>query len=496
MPVETLDENLTEQATALQANLDHRIQTLLLPLVDERETVSEVYNHHRVAASEEWNAGNKKGWLEHKTLRDEILVGLKEIRAQITEIKDENARIVIQLTKINEAIDKQNGDYHEYTLDTLGPATRTISAPSGSKEWHDQRAKGIGGSDIGAILGKSPFSTREDIFKTKTGQTVPEEKTDNGALFRGDAWEAHIARRFALENPSFRFVHCKDSWKNAVRPHQLGNLDGLIFDDISEAPAAIVEIKTSAAPYSWANGVPAYYRAQVLWYMDNFDIKRAFLAVLIDDHDYRQFEIIPEPGELDHIHEEVDKFVAEVEAYRQAQEQQEKDILEARRELFLSEESISSFKGEYFFLSNFSASPIVINYGGTEYIMPTGEHCFHAMKMAAAKMTEDEKHDWLETMSKAKTPNESKRLGRSIKIDKEKWDRISYGCMTRTQYLKFSQDQDLTEKLKATNPAPLIEGTSWGDRLWGVDENGLGKNQLGEILMDLRSALVDSGTLG
>lgn len=489
MTIELLEKPLTEQAIALQANLDHRIQTLLLPLVEERESVSEVYNHHRVTASESWNAGNKKGWADHKTLRDEILVGLKKIREEIAEIKDENARMVIELTKINEAIDKENGNYHEYTLDALGPATRTVSAPSGSKEWHDARAKGIGGSDIGAILGQSPFSTRDDIFKSKTGQTVPEEKTNNGALFRGDAWEAHIARRFAQENPDYRFVHCKDSWKNTVRPHQLGNLDGLVFDDLSDTPAAIVEIKTSSAPYSWACGVPAYYRAQVLWYMDNFGIKRAFLAVLIDDHDYRQFEIIPEPGELEHIHAEVDKFVAEVEAYRVAQAQQEKDIMEARRELFFSDLAINSFKGEYFFLSNFSVSPIVINYGGTEYTMPTGEHCFHAMKMAATEMTEPEKHDWLDAMSKAKTPNESKRLGRSIKIDAEKWDRISYGCMARTQYLKFSQNPDLAKKLKETDPYPLIEGTTWGDQLWGVDEKGMGKNQLGEILMGLRPSI-------
>ena len=490
MTIETLDENLTEQKAILEEKLEQRIQTMLLPLVEEREAVSEIYNHHRIAASESWNAGNKKGWAEHKVKRDELLVGLKKLREQIAEIKDENARIVIQLNKLNEAIDRANGDYFEYTLDTLGPAIRTVSAPSGSKEWHDQRAKGIGGSDIGPILGVSPFSTREDIFKVKTGQTIPEEKTDNGALFRGDAWEAYIARKFAEKNPSFRFVHCKDSWKNTVRQHQLGNLDGLVFDTGSDVvPAAIVEIKTSSAPYSWVNGVPAYYRAQVLWYMDNFAIKRAFLAVLIDDHDYRQFEIVPEPGEMEHIHEEVDKFVAEVEAYRTAQAQREKDIEEERRELFFSENSISSFKGEHFFLSNFYESPILINYGGTEYTMPTGEHCFHAMKMAAAEMTEPEKHDWLAAMSKAKSPSEAKRLGRSIRIDTEKWDQISYGCMARTVYLKFSQNCDLADKLRATAPAPLIEGTTWGDRLWGVDERGNGKNQLGEILMELREKL-------
>src|SRR6478752_6791025 len=98
MSVETLDENLIEQAHVLQAKLEQRIQTLLLPLVEEREVISELYNHHRVEASEQWNAGNKKGWAEHKTQREEALVGLKKIREQISEIKDENARIVIQLT--------------------------------------------------------------------------------------------------------------------------------------------------------------------------------------------------------------------------------------------------------------------------------------------------------------------------------------------------------------------------------------------------------------
>lgn len=158
---------------------------------------------------------------------------------------------------------------------------------------------------------------------------------------------------------------------------------------------------------------------------------------------------------------------------------------------------INQFRDENFFLSNFYPSPITVSMklvinGVNEdhsFALTTGEHCFQAMKLAASKMSDEEKHRWMSAMSAAPTPGKSKYLGRSIRIDIRQWNEMAYRCMERTQQLKYAQNPDLRELLLATGDAQLIEGTSWGDKLWGVDENGEGKNQLGIILMALREEL-------
>lgn len=49
------------------------------------------------------------------------------------------------------------------------------------EDWLEYRKKGIGGSDVAAIMGISPFATIRDLFYNKTGvQPVIQEE-----LFRG-----------------------------------------------------------------------------------------------------------------------------------------------------------------------------------------------------------------------------------------------------------------------------------------------------------------------
>lgn len=53
---------------------------------------------------------------------------------------------------------------------------------------------------------------------------------------------------------------------------------------------------------------------------------------------------------------------------------------------------------------------------------------------------------------------------------------------------KFTQNEDLKEKLLSTGNTYLEEGNTWGDRIWGVvDSNGA--NLLGNILMNVRKEL-------
>lgn len=308
--------DLTQKKDELEGALQTRTD-LMAPLLAERNILNVDFQFHLSEGSNAWALGDRSVWAYHKKRRDEVSKYLNPIRSKIESLKNGNAKIVAEINPLQETIDKATGNYREYRLDTLGSAVKTLTLPDNTPEWHEQRSKGIGGSDIGAIFGVSPWNSRDDIFKIKTGQVKPEpQKTGSGALWRGSTWESRIASMYAERNPDKLLVHCKSSWVNNSRPHQFANLDGLVYDPETGKPESILEIKTSSTPGSWEHGVPKYYRMQVLWYMDAFGIKKGIVAVLLDDCDYREFEVVPQEGEMERIHRGVDKFVAEIEEYK------------------------------------------------------------------------------------------------------------------------------------------------------------------------------------
>lgn len=134
-------------------------------------------------------------------------------------------------------------------------------------------------------------------------------------------------------------------------------------------------------------------------------------------------------------------------------------------------EKIDSFKGEYFFLSNFYEARVI--YNGIEF--PTSEHAYQAAK------SNDEKI-W-RFFSRIETPGEAKRLGQMIDLRPD-WEDAKILIMKQILISKFS-NKTLMEGLKATGDTELIEGNSWGDQFWGVC-NGKGKNMLGKLLMKIR----------
>ena len=141
---------------------------------------------------------------------------------------------------------------------------------------------------------------------------------------------------------------------------------------------------------------------------------------------------------------------------------------------------ISSFRGEYRFLSNFYQSPL--EYEGLIY--PNSEAAFQAAK--AVDPAERVKY------TQIKNPVRAKQMGRRETLRPD-WDTVSYGIMDAILHAKFS-NPTLAAMLLATGDAYLEEGNHWHDNRWGrctcdkcrVKE---GQNQLGKILMGIRDEL-------
>lgn len=141
-----------------------------------------------------------------------------------------------------------------------------------------------------------------------------------------------------------------------------------------------------------------------------------------------------------------------------------------------------SFEGpnEYAFLSNFYQSPIRML--GMKF--PTGEHAFQALKAT--------REGQFTGIRKAKSPGEAKGRGRKCELRPD-WEAIKYDVMTMVVRAKFNPTSVLADELIGTGDALLIEGTYWGDTVWGVDlrQKGYqGNNWLGRILMARRAELV------
>jgi predicted NAD-dependent protein-ADP-ribosyltransferase YbiA (DUF1768 family) len=62
--------------------------------------------------------------------------------------------------------------------------------------------------------------------------------------------------------------------------------------------------------------------------------------------------------------------------------------------------------------------------------------------------------------------------------------------MKEIVFLKFRNHSYLESLLLKTGDLELIEGNTWNDKFWGVDlKTGKGENNLGKILMEVRTQL-------
>ena len=146
--------------------------------------------------------------------------------------------------------------------------------------------------------------------------------------------------------------------------------------------------------------------------------------------------------------------------------------------------TISSFRDENFFLSNFSVSEM--KYAGMTW--KTSEHAYQAMKTA----------DQVEMLAikMAPTAGKAKRMGAKCRM-RDDWETVKVGIMKDIVRAKFS-DPELAKMLLATGDAELIEGNNWNDTTWGcVWENGEweGRNLLGRILMEIRAEFQEVGNV-
>lgn len=173
------------------------------------------------------------------------------------------------------------------------------------EDWHLFRSEGLGGSDIGTVLGFNNFKSPYQLWLEKTGQIEPDDISKKVAIQVGNELEDLIARIFTQET-GIRVQKDNKSYFKDDKPFLHANIDRKIIGG-----NALLECKTTGAhnKAQWeGDNVPASYLLQVQHYLNVLDYDYAYIAVIIGNFDFQYKRIERDQELIDLVEERATKF--------------------------------------------------------------------------------------------------------------------------------------------------------------------------------------------
>jgi putative phage-type endonuclease len=164
--------------------------------------------------------------------------------------------------------------FQVYEGETFNGALNLGVYDSGSPEWHELRSRGIGGSEIGTIMGYNPWESAFALWAKRTGQ-IPDPPLDGWSIRFGRAFELPTLELWAEEHPEYE-VFLTGTWQHPEYEFMLANPDALAKHR-KTGEWIVVEIKTSRG--SWGE-TPPHYAAQVLHYMTVLNLERSVIVAV------------------------------------------------------------------------------------------------------------------------------------------------------------------------------------------------------------------------
>lgn len=137
--------------------------------------------------------------------------------------------------------------------------------------WLQNRRKGIGGSEVSAVVGCNPHMDNVTLWEIKTGRRKADSILDKPYVQYGVQAEGHLRALFALDFPEYRVMYEENnSFTNDRYPFAQASLDGWLAD--ARGRTGILEIKTTeilraGQREKWKDRIPTNYYCQCLMYM-------------------------------------------------------------------------------------------------------------------------------------------------------------------------------------------------------------------------------------
>lgn len=156
----------------------------------------------------------------------------------------------------------------------------TLIRCADNADWLEQRTKGVGGSDVAAIMGLSPWRTPMQVWAEKTGRAEPEDLSGKPCVTFGVTMEPVIGKWYADHHPDSKVRRVNAICQSIERPWAQASLDYEVRDGNRWG---VLEIKTARTAADWQDGVPDYYLTQVTHYMSVTSRPFADVAVFFRD---------------------------------------------------------------------------------------------------------------------------------------------------------------------------------------------------------------------
>lgn len=153
------------------------------------------------------------------------------------------------------------------------------------EEWLAVRREGIGGSDVAAIAGMSPWKSPMLVYLEKLGE-LPDSEESEAAKW-GKIHEAAIADEFQAQT-GFRVQRRNAVLAHDTFPFMLANVDRLFYDP--DRGWGVLECKTTSEynKGEWdGNKAPEGYILQLQHYLAVTGYTFGYLAVLIGGNKYK-----------------------------------------------------------------------------------------------------------------------------------------------------------------------------------------------------------------
>lgn len=177
------------------------------------------------------------------------------------------------------------------------------------QQWLLDRKKGIGGSDIAAIVGLSKWQTPMDVWLDKTSKETNDET--NLAMELGNYLEPLVIEKYkqatgnsvlenlnAIRDEKYEFARC--------------NLDGFVVT--KEGDKGILEVKTAGSSKEWGepgtSDIPKNYYCQCQWNMRIAGVDWCDVPVLFFDYGRRieVYSVDADPDFQQWLMEEAERF--------------------------------------------------------------------------------------------------------------------------------------------------------------------------------------------
>ena len=208
---------------------------------------------------------------------------------------------------------------HRFAQVPNSPARIILPECAGREAWLAARREGIGGSEVGALVGVNEHETPFSVYNAKKAE---EGKDLSGvaAVKWGHRFEDAVAQE-AAEIIGLVSRFAGGLWADRERPHLRVTPDRFVTKPRAWKALGVIECKTAGDDDEWESGsitaggqgtgrAPLSYQAQLQWQLGILGLRKGWLACYISNQarDFYVVEVDFDPEWFGEMADEADRF--------------------------------------------------------------------------------------------------------------------------------------------------------------------------------------------